>query len=256
MRNALASALSLYRQYRNAKAKSRAYRLSRYLFFSIVASYLLLLSFPQMLFAHEMSYKTFTVFSREPFNKEIYSVLDRAEAKLAASPINTGEVRPRILLTGSQGFYSALSLNVGGNSFGKGFALLPTSNVFINRTDVPRDLVLRNAPAHNQRSLSEVIAHEVTHLMIRKKIGYWRNLTLPVWKREGFCEYVAGGSTLPYEIGVRMWKENPQDGTGYQYFKYYMMVKYVLEHEKLSVDQLFNRDIDVPSLEAKVLSTL
>jgi hypothetical protein len=256
MRSALASALSLYRQNRSARSKSRAYKLTRYLIFSAVAGYVLLLSFPQVLFAHELSYKTFTVFSREPVNKEIYSVLDQAETKLSASPLNTSDVRPKILLTGSQGFYSALSLNLGGNSFGKGFALLPTNNVFINKADVSRDLVFRNAPAHNQRSLSGVIAHEVTHLMIRKKVGYWRNITLPVWKREGYCEYVAGGTTLPYEVGVRMWKENPQDGTGYQYFKYYLMVKYLLETEKLSVDDLFNKEIDVTSLEAKVLSTL
>ena len=51
-------------------------------------------------------------------------------------------------------------------------------------------------------------------------------------------------------------QENPQDGTGYQYFKYYMLVKYLLEHDKLSVDDLFNRDIDVQSLEAKVLKSL
>jgi len=53
-----------------------------------------------------------------------------------------------------------------------------------------------------------------------------------------------------------MWKDNPTDGTGYQYFKYYMLVKYLLEQEKISVDDLFNRDFEVASLEEKVLSTL
>ena len=52
--------------------------------------------------------------------------------------------------------------------------------------------------ANNARSLSGVIAHEITHLLIRKKFGYWRNLTMPTWKKEGYAEYVAGGSTLPY----------------------------------------------------------
>jgi hypothetical protein len=35
-----------------------------------------------------------------------------------------------------------------------------------------------------------------------------------------------------------------------------MLVKYLLETEKLSVDELFNRDIDREALEAKVLSGL
>jgi hypothetical protein len=129
-------------------------------------------------------------------------------------------------------------------------------DIFINHADAGRDLVFRDAPANNQRSLSGVIAHETTHLLIRNRVGYWRNLRLPVWKREGYCEYVAGRSTLSYEEGVRLWKQNPQDGTGYQYFKYYMLVKYLLEHDKLTVNELVFTDIDVKSLEDKVLASL
>jgi hypothetical protein len=149
-----------------------------------------------------------------------------------------------------------LSLYIGANSFGKGYAVLPTDNIFMNKSDIAKDLVFRNAAANNSRSLSGVIAHETTHLLIRKRFGYWRNLTMPTWKKEGYAEYVAGGPTLSYETGVKMWKDNPKDGTGYQYFKYYMLVKYLLEQEKISVDDLFNRDFDESALEEKVLSTL
>jgi hypothetical protein len=79
---------------------------------------------------------------------------------------------------------------------------------------------------------------------------------MPTWKKEGYAEYIAGGSTLDYETGVQMWKTNPRNGAGYQYFKYYMLVKYLLEHDQLSVDDLFNRDFDVPVLEERVLQSL
>src|SRR6185503_18166466 len=256
MNKALSSALSAYRQYRAAKAKSRAYRTVRYLFVSLAAVYFLLLIFPQVLFAHETSYANASVYSREPLDQNIRAVLDKAEARLATSEINTPEVRPRIFLTNSYRLYSFLSLYIGGNSFGKGYPLLPTSNVFINQTDVARDLVFRKAPINNERSLSGVIAHETTHLLVRKRYGYWRNFAMPTWKKEGYAEYVAGGSTLAYETGLKMWKENPKDGTGYQYFKYYMLVKYLLEHDKLSVDDLFNRDFDLTVLDEKVLKSL
>jgi hypothetical protein len=256
MNKTISSVLTAYRSYRAAKASNRAYRITRNLFASAGIGYLLLLSFPQPLFAHEISYKNLTVYSREPFDENIYKVLDKVESSLNASEIKNQEVRPKIFLTGSFGFYSWVSLHIGGNSFGKGFGPIPTTNVFINKSDAARDLVFRNAPEHNQRSLSGVIAHEATHLLIRKRFGYWRNVTMPAWKKEGYAEYVAGGSTLPYETGVQLWKANPKDGTGYQYFKYYMLVKYLLEHDKLSVDDLFNREIDVPSLEQRVLSSL
>jgi hypothetical protein len=256
MKRALSSAVAAYQRYRSAKANSRAYRIVRYLVFSTVVAYMLLLSFPQVLFAHEISYRNLTVYSREPLDQNIYAVLDRVESRLAASEINNQEVRPKIFLANSFGLYAGLSLYLGGNSFGKGFAILPTNNVFINKSNLAQDLVFRNSATNDQRTLSGVIAHETTHLLIRKRFGYWRNLSMPAWKREGYAEYVAGGSTLPYETGVKLWKANPQDATGYQYFKYYQLVKYLLEHDKLSVDDLFRRDFDLPSLEERVLNSL
>jgi hypothetical protein len=147
-------------------------------------------------------------------------------------------------------------LYLGGNSFGKGFGALPTDNVFINAHDLANDLVFRDAAEYNRRTLSGVIAHEVTHLVVRKKFGYWHNLAFPAWKKEGYAEYVAGGSTLPYEIGVKKWKERPDDPTGYRYFRYYMVVKYVLENERISAEELFHRDIDIERLSNVVLKSL
>lgn len=249
--------LDAYREYRAAKAKSKAYRIVRYAFLLIAAAFVFLLVYPQVLFAHEVRYKNFTVYSRQPLDQNIYTVLDKVEVQLSKSPINDTSVHPKIFLTNSQKLYSLLSLYIGQNSFGKGYPLLPTSNVFINETDISRDLVFRKAPTGNQRSLSGVLAHEITHLHIRKKLGHVRNVTLPTWKKEGFCEYVAGGSTLDYETGVKMWKANPADGTGYQYFKYYMMVKYLFEDEKpVTIDEFFNMDMSESLIAGRVFERL
>ncbi len=256
MKTTLATALNSYREFRAAKARNRPYRVIRSVVVAVAAGYLLLLCFPQVLFAHEVSYKNFTVYSREPVDQNVYAVLDRVETRLSASAINNESVKPQIFLINSHGLYKIMSLYLGGNSFGKGFPMLPTNNIFINKSDLARDLVFRNAPADSQRSLSGVIAHEITHLLIRRRYGYWRNLTAPAWKREGYSEYVAGGSTIDYETGVKRWKSNPKDGSGYQYFKYYLLVKHLLEQEKMTVDDLFNRDHDVSPLEEKILSSL
>lgn len=238
------------------KPKSKLRRVARYAFLSLAVVYIFLLIYPQVLFAHEISYKNFTVYSREPLTQDVQMMLDKVEQRLSTSPLNTTDVKPKILLTNSHRLYSFLSLYTGGNSFGKGFSLLPTSNVFINKADVGHDLVYRNAATNNQRSLSGVVSHEVTHLLIRNRFGYVKNFTMPAWKKEGYSEYVGGGSTLDQETGVRLWKANPKNDTGYQYFKYYMLVKYLLETEKMTVDELFTRDIDREALEAKVLSSL
>ena len=256
MKPTLSSAIASYRQFRIAKANNRAYRISRNVVIVLAAAFLLLLSFPQLLFAHETSYKNFKVYSRQPLDQNINAVLDKAEARLATSPLNTDEVKPRLLLVDSFRLYKGLSLYLGANSFAKGYALIPTNNIFFNKCDPSRDLVFRDAPSNSERSMSGVVAHEVTHLLIRNKFGLWRNATMPTWKKEGYAEYVAGGSTLSYDEGVTKWKASPADGTGYQYFKYYMLVKYLLEQEKISVDDLFNRDFDLSALEEKVLKSL
>jgi len=256
MNDTLSSAFNAYRRYRAAKAQSKLYRTVRYLFFSLAAAYVLLLCFPQVLFAHQVTYKNFTVYSREPLDQNVYAMLDKVEARLATSEINNTQVRPKIFLTNNQQLYSAVSLYIGANSFGKGFGILPTNNVFINDADVARDLVFRKAASFNQRSLSEVVAHEVTHLLVREKFGYVKNVTLPAWKKEGYAEYVSGGTTIDYATGANLWKANPQNDRGYQYFKYYMLVKYLLDHDKLTGDDLFTRDINRVDLETKVLATL
>src|SRR5262245_12027010 len=236
------------------KTRTRTKRVLRQLPSWLAAAYLLLLCFPQVLFAREASYRNLTVYSREPLDGNIKAVLDRVESRLAASGIDR-DIKARIFLTNGFGMYSLLSAYVGSNSFGKTYAALPTDNVFINKTDAARDLVFRSAPP-NQRTLSGVIAHEIAHLWMRKRFGYWRNLTMPAWKKEGYAEYVAGGSSFDEETGRRMWKANPRDAAGYQYYKYYMLVRYLLEHDKLGVDALVDRDFDLPSLEQRVLDSL
>jgi len=228
----------------------------RILLLSTAAAYLFLLCFPQVLFAYEINYKNFRVYSTTPLDREIYSVLDRADARLSTSAIQSSDVAPSIFLLNSTQLYAVSTMYVGGNSFAKSFGALPVQNVFVNAHDLATDLVFRDAPAGNQRSLSGVIAHETTHLLVRRRYGYLKNLMLPTWKKEGYAEYVAGASTLSYQEGVRLWRASPQDASGYQYFRYHMMVKYLLEHEKLTVDEMFNRDFDITVLAATVLKTL
>lgn len=256
MSKPLSAALAAYRQYRAAKAKSKTHKILRYLLMSAVVAYLGLLCFPQVLFAHQVEHHNFKVYSREPLDQNIHAVLDRVEARLAATGVNDPTLKPRIFIADRHGLYALLSLYVGSKSFAKGYAALPTDNIFVNKCDVARDTVFRNAQTDNERSLSGVIAHEVTHLLVRRKLGYVRNLRLPTWKQEGYSEYIAGGSLLDYQTGVQRWKEKPNDDARYRYFKYYMLVKYLLDTKQLSIDDVFNRSFDVPALEAEVLSSL
>lgn len=253
MKQAITSALNAYRQYRAAKAKSKIYKVFRYSLSALFAAYFLTICFPQYLFAHEVAHKNFKVYSRETLDENIYKVLDDAETRLSKSSIYDDEISRRIFLTNSHSFYAFLS-NKAFRSFANSVPLI--DNILINKSDTANDLVYLNRPEHNKRSLSGVIAHEVTHLFIRKKLGNLGGFRLPTWKNEGYCEYIAGDTTITFEEGVKLWKENPNDDSKYRYFKYTQMVKYLLETEKLTIEEVFARTFDEKELEAKVFKSL
>lgn len=68
--------------------------------------------------------------------------------------------------------------------------------------------------------------------------------------------YVAGDSSLTFEEGMKLWKETPNDDSQYRYFKYHLMVKYLLETERLTVDEVFQRAFDEKELAARVFKSL
>ena len=248
------SAFGAYRAYRSFKKTNRVFKVFRYGVSVIFAAYFLTLVFPQYLFAYEVSHKNFKVYARQPIDENINRVLDSANERLQTSPLYDGETKEKIFISDGFGFYFFLS-PISPKSFAN---TLPGIGVVrINKSDIAADLVFRNADADNQRPLSGVIAHEVTHNLIRKRFGLINSLTsLPNWKDEGYCEYVAGETTLSFEEGVRRWRENPSNDARYAYFKYHQMVKYLLEDEKIPVEDLFNRNFDVKDLEAKVYAKI
>lgn len=215
--------------------------------------YLILLAYPQALFANSVEHGAFKIYSREPIDPEIDRVLDVAEAKLKSSPIYDADLKRDVYLTNSHGLYAFFSPKAY-NSFASSLPFV--NHIIVNRTDVPADLVYIRREYSNSRSLSGVMAHETTHLLIRKRYGTLSATLMPTWKNEGYCEYVAGESTIPLGEGVRRWRENPQDDSNYRYTKYHLMVKHMLEDEKVSVEDLFTKSFDEKDVEARTFAAL
>lgn len=218
----------------------------------IFAVYGVVLIFPQVLFAREVSYKNFNVYSRQPLDEGIYKVLESAEARLEKSPLYDKNLTHKIFISDTFPFYAFLNPR-GRGSFGNTTTGI---GIMINKADVSGDLVFRNLEQNNKRPLSDVIAHETTHLLIQNKLGLRKAFALPRWKVEGYCEYVAGNTTIGFEEGTRRWKKNPDDDSTYLYFKYHQMVRYLLDDEEISVDELFTKDFDEKDLSVKVFAKI
>lgn len=233
----------LYRLYRWASGVAGATALT----------YVALLYFPQPLFGYTAEYNGYKVHSRTPVGPEMERVLDMVDGRLQSSPINDPSVKREVYLTGGFGMYALLS-HKAYRGFGNSVPFI--NNIFINKSDAAADLVFMDREKNNSRSLSGVIAHEVTHLLIRNRYGTLPATLMPTWKVEGYCEYIAGDSTIPLDEGVRLWRENPTDDTGYRYTKYHAMVKHLLEKEGIAVDDLFNNKLDETDVEFRTLAGL
>ena len=230
-----------------------AYKVTTIAFSALAAAYILLLYFPHPLFAYSTKHHAFHVYSRQPITPDLATVLNSAEDRLKRSPLYNASVARHIYLTDSHGMYALVS-HKAYKSFANSVPFI--NNVMINKSDTAVDRVYINRAENNSRSLSGVIAHEVVHLFIRQRYGALQAALMPTWKNEGYCEYIAGDSTIPLEEGMRRWRENPADDTRYRYIKYHLMVKHLLENEGMSVDDLFNQSIDEKQVTERTFAGL
>lgn len=135
------------------------------------------------------------IYSETPLNlASLRPVMARAEARVATSPIYKEPVGTRIFLTNGGWRWRLLALTTSDAvGFTRPVSDLVSDAVILNRSNIARDKV---SGRYGTRSLSGVIAHERTHIMMRHHLGLVAGMTLPFWVREGYPEYVAGEGTL------------------------------------------------------------
>ncbi len=87
------------------------------------------------------------------------------------------------------------------------YSLPVTDNVFVANADLVHNVARSAAPDFNTRSFSAVAAHEITHGLIRHRVGLLHSL--PTWVVEGYCDYVARESSFPEAEGLRLLNRLP-----------------------------------------------
>jgi hypothetical protein len=133
------------------------------------------------------------VYSETPIPPAMRSVLARSDALVARSPLAERGMDRRLFLTQGGWRWELLALTSSG-----AFALRRPFRdaIIVNASDVATDRVENGAPVGGVRSLSGVIAHETTHILVADRLGEWRAFMLPGWKSEGYADYVARESSL------------------------------------------------------------
>lgn len=154
---------------------------------------------PLLMFPHVRTVGATPVYSDAPIPDEIVAVIARTDALSGASALYTPEVLERPVYLTDGGLRWRL-LTFGSRAFAQSRPIVET--IVVNRVDVAADRVWNGAGGG--RELSGVIAHERTHALIRNRFGLLADRIYPTWVREGYCDHVAGSSTLTDEAAAQL----------------------------------------------------
>ncbi|WP_243644486.1 hypothetical protein [Sphingomonas sp. PP-CE-1A-559] len=162
---------------------------------------------PQLLaFPYKQQIGTVTVYAERPIDPRIASELARAEGLLRTSPLYTGPLDRSLFLTDGGWRWRLLAIqSPGAFAFRRPFS----SAIVFNRSDVTTDRVTNGRAIGGTRTLSGVIAHETTHIMIANHLGEVRSAMLPTWQQEGYADHVARESSLTDAEAARLRKTDP-----------------------------------------------
>ncbi len=196
---------------------------------------------PQLLaFPYQAQVGSTRVYAEAPLDlATLRPVLARADARVATSPLHDGPVGTRVFLTDGGWRWPVLALTT---SCAVGFTRLwsdiVSDAVILNRSDLARDRV---SSRYGTRSISGVIAHERTHIMVRRHLGLVAGIRLPRWISEGYADHVAGESTLSAERVAEL-RADGSDHPAIFYYDARRRVEAVLAANGGDVDALLRND--------------
>ncbi len=225
------------------KPKSKSQKVTEALMLTLLLAYLLLLSFPQVVFARSVTYHNFRVYSTAPIDGSIYTDLDKAERKLAASEINDPRVSYRVFLCPS---HAAFAFFAPGARTAFADNLPFVHNIFVNTADVKADVVTTGTGEHDRRTLSGVIAHECTHTLLAGRFGQVRMLRTPSWKQEGYCDYVAQSTSFDRAEGEKLLKQGGSDPSpSFFYFKAFTAIADLKDRRHWGVTRIMDTPLSL-----------
>lgn len=216
--------------------------------------YLALLAFPQVLFGYSVNAKGVTVYSRAPLPPETTTRIDEAMELVSRSELAVPGQTERIFLCNKPWLYR-LFYPIQNESFAVCYPV--SGNIFIAEADLVHNVARSPAAVNNRRTFSSTAAHEITHDLIRHRLGLIRDFRLPGWVREGYPDYVAHESSFPEEEGVRNLREGKEVSSGsFQYFVYRQMVRHLAEDRHLSFEEIVKRAGDGAAIKAETVAAL
>ena len=238
------------------KIFKRILKITLLAFLAAIITIVIIILFPQPLFANKMSYKKFTVYSNHTIDSSINPVLENAINLVEKSELYDCNYGYNVILCNNS-FYNKIDdklLGVGRT------ARATLNNVIVKvRIDPENNLAFPTFHKACQENLAEVIAHEMIHCLQANKYGILKfNPFKPpeFWKLEGYPEYISKQKKLSgkdYSFtndidryvtleskATDIWVSSEEGGCEVPdyYYKGKLMIEFLIDIRHLSYDQI------------------
>ncbi len=211
----------------------------------VLVYFFVLPAYPHFLFNKKISKENITIYYNNNFDKnELLKIIDQVTVKLKRSEFYEKSLKSEIFICNNKPLYIFINpLNF------KGFASnhVKYRNIFVANANPKKDSATTTFNKNRTEKLSNLLAHEVNH-------GYSKHFngkTLEDWKEEGYAEYIA------YDKKVDLKTEYIDSlNNNYWYIKRKCIVYYLLELEKVKVNEFIKNDYDLEKLNATIIEHL
>jgi hypothetical protein len=224
-------------------------KIFNWIFKGLILSYILLICFPHLLFANKLDYKSFSVYyhSNDINTEELKLVLDKSENLLKKTELFKKRKSQEIFICNGYSEFTFFA-NLSRKAFAINYPI--SQNIFITKSSISQNYILRNGKENNKRTLSGVIAHETVHSLLENKLGLLKYKLLPSWKNEGYCDFIANESSFNKQKGVKEICNDTKntDIPSFKYFKYRMITEYLFEERKVTLEKFLDEDFDLENL--------
>lgn len=223
-----------------------------------LGSFIVLMLNPQVLYANATHYRQVTIYSQKKLDKSFNKVIDHALLLVQHSELYDKNFSIDVFINDGSIFTRIIKF-IYGNAYGYGYH----NNAILNGSiDSALQFIHLNG---YKRQLSRTIAHEMIHCYQYNRYGLFGSRplkNLPIWKWEGYPEYVSNNSALKNERTILIenikrlneyeeengleWVEVDLDeGKSYigTNFRNWLMVKYMMEVKKTKLHDLMSDEI-------------
>ena len=215
----------------------------------IGCSYLIITFFPTFLFANKLEYKNFSVYyhSNDININELKLVLDKSEKLLKGTELFKIGITQDIFICSSYNEFTFFA-PISRKAYGINNPI--SQNIFLTKSSISGNYILRNGDENNKYSLSGVIAHETVHSLLRNELGLLKYKLLPLWKNEGYCDFIANESSFDEKKGLTdiCNDEVNSESASFKYFKFRKITQYLFEDRKVSLNKYLDEDFDLENI--------